>query len=219
VPLSDAARRLLAARGTRNPPAAPPPPVPKPEPEREPDRTGYRERAQRENDRFRLATDSEYWLCFCFRTPRAAAAFTRALGITPDGRYIPGPALAAAVTTRAPEGSRARRMLAARAIRDGSTTARLATAPPPDPLGQLPAATAIEQASLDEHDAILTTLSAPPDPDPPNVLDSPHWITAYWPHRDAKDEWLTSTGFDVLGDKYADGHQAARLLGLDLKEG
>lgn len=47
-----------------------------------------------------------------------------------------------------------------------------------------------------------------------NILDSPHWLVACWPHRDAKDDWLAETGVDVIGDKYVDGHQAAAILGI-----
>jgi hypothetical protein len=203
---------MLAGRSR----TAPREPEPAPAPEREPDRTGYRERAQREAERFRLATDSEYWICLCFRTPEAAAGFCRAAGVTPQGRYIPGPRLAR--RTRTPLGSRAHRMLTARSSRGTDTAALLAGRPAADPLERLPEPTHIEQDSLDELTAILAALTAPADPSPVNILDSPHWVAACWPHRDAKDEWLTETGVDVIGDKYVDGHQAAAILGIHLKE-
>jgi hypothetical protein len=41
-------------------------------------------------------------------------------------------------------------------------------------------------------------------------------MCAYWPSRDPKDEFLTASGLEVLGDKYLDGHQAVRILGLEL---
>jgi hypothetical protein len=202
VAISEAARKLLAGRN----PAAPNPPPPKAA--REPDRTGYRERAQREAERFRLATDSEYWLAFCFRTPAAQASFAAAVGA--DGRYVPGPRLPAPTV---PKAGKAARMLAARSAANAAE--RLAAKPPPSPLealGDDNPTVSLEQASADELAAIHAALTAPRNPRPPDILDSPHWVVAYWPHRDAKDEWLAATGVDVLGDKYLDGHQAARAL-------
>ena len=52
---------------------------------------------------------------------------------------------------------------------------------------------------------------------PADILDSPHWFTAYWPRREAKDEFLLNSGLDVLGDKYLDGNQAAQILGVKLR--
>lgn len=53
---------------------------------------GFRDRAAREDERFRLATDGEFWLAFCFRKPHQPAAFLARFGLSmPDGsRYIPG---------------------------------------------------------------------------------------------------------------------------------
>lgn len=37
--------------------------------------SGFRERAKREDERFFLATDSEYWICVCFQTREQKEAF------------------------------------------------------------------------------------------------------------------------------------------------
>ena len=63
---------------------------------------GFRDRAKREDERFRLATDGEFWLAFCFRKPHQPAAFVAAFRLEqlPGTRYVPGPKLAAAVGDR-----------------------------------------------------------------------------------------------------------------------
>lgn len=171
---------------------------------------GFADRARREADRFRLATDSEYWVCFCFRTAGAAAAFARAAGA--DGRYVPGASLPQA--NAAPRG---RFALAARSTRSLGIFPVLATHPVPDPLANVPGTGDLEADSVAELAALLAALTAAPDPAPAPVLDSPHWVTAWWPSRHAKNGWLTVTGVCALGDKYVDGHQAAAILGITTK--
>jgi hypothetical protein len=209
VPLSDAARALLAGRPA---PARPARAKAKKDDDREPDRTGYRDRARRENERVTAATDTEYWVCFCFRTARAQDRFAAA--VAADGRYAAGTRLPAPPP---PKGNRAARLLAARSAGD-ATAGMLASHPLPSPLAGLPGpgSSTLEQESADELAAILAAFTAPPRQDPPDILDSPWWVTAWWPSRQAKDAWLAATGADVLGSKYVDGHKAAAILGISL---
>jgi hypothetical protein len=221
VPLSDAARRLLAGLGSQPPGTTP---APEPEPDPDADRTGYRARAKAEEERFLRAVDPEYWLAFCFRGPGDPAAFAAALGVTMDDRrYVPGPVLeaaTAAVRTDTSPAARVRQMLTARSTRDADITGQLAAKPAPDPLASLrDTQTGIEAASLAEFAVILAALTADPEPDPASIYDSPHWLLAYWADRAGKDAYLARTGLEVLGDKYLDGHQAARILGIKLKGG
>lgn len=52
---------------------------------------GFRNRAAAESDRFALATDSEYWTCFCFQTREQKEHFLAALNILQFGdRYLDG---------------------------------------------------------------------------------------------------------------------------------
>ena len=216
--ISEAARALLgqARSGVRpltpgsDAPAAPAEPVT--------DRQqGFRDRAKREEERFRLATDGEFWLAVCFRTPDLPARFAARYGLTLDeGRYLPGPALAAAIGDRRKlsPAQKVKQMLAVRAQRAGDLTADMAPTPGPDPLAGVPETGDLAVDSLAELRAILAAMTAPPNQAPADVLDSPHWLTAYWPSREAKEEFLTASGLDVLGDKYIDGHQAATILGI-----
>jgi hypothetical protein len=236
VPLSDAARALL--RGIRQPaaPAPEPDPVPEPVPAAGPDpidpepdpvpkgRGGFRERAKREEERFRLATDSEYWIMLCFRHPDTPTTFARAIGLNPGARRLSGRAFAEATAHVQADTSRAARtkqMLTARSTRGADVTTQLAAKPVADPLGRAAAATGdLEADSAAEFTAMLNALTAAPDPNPPSIYDSPHWLLVCWPDRDAKDAYLNGSGLEVLGDKYLDGYQAARILGVDLpKEG
>jgi len=59
---------------------------------------GYRDRAKNEADRFKRATDSEYWFAVCFTSREEKNAFLDRLGLTPIGdKYLPGDAVAAAL--------------------------------------------------------------------------------------------------------------------------
>lgn len=42
---------------------------------------GFKARARAEDDRFRLATDSEYWTCICFQSREQVEAFIKIMGI------------------------------------------------------------------------------------------------------------------------------------------
>ncbi|SES49099.1 hypothetical protein [Actinokineospora terrae] len=56
---------------------------------------GFRERTAREDERFRLATDSEHWFAMCFKTRAAKEAFLRAARLLILGdKYIDGHAAA-----------------------------------------------------------------------------------------------------------------------------
>jgi hypothetical protein len=172
----------------------------------------FAQRARREADRFRLATDSEYWIAFCFRTPQGRQAFADTTGA--DLRHrVPGGKLPQQPARRDPR-PRAIRMLMARSTRNLDTAAVLNQKPPPDPLAKIPVTSDLATDCTAELAAIFAALTAPPDPSPVNVLDSPHHVIAWWPHRDAKDSWLAATTVEILGDKYVDGHQAAVILGI-----
>ncbi len=59
---------------------------------------GFRERAAREDERFLLATDSEYWFCVCFKSRLDKDAFLAAAGLVVIGdKYLDGYATARAL--------------------------------------------------------------------------------------------------------------------------
>lgn len=55
----------------------------------------FRSRTQQENDRFRRATDSEYWIAVCFTSRDDKEAFLTEFGLTDLGdKYLDGTKLA-----------------------------------------------------------------------------------------------------------------------------
>lgn len=59
---------------------------------------GYRDRAKAENDRFKRATDTEYWVAVCFTSREEKDAFLKAAGLAHLGdKYLAGPDVAAAL--------------------------------------------------------------------------------------------------------------------------
>jgi hypothetical protein len=56
---------------------------------------GFRDRAAKEDERFMLATDSEYWFCVCFKSRQDKDAFLAAAGLVVIGdKYLDGYATA-----------------------------------------------------------------------------------------------------------------------------
>lgn len=52
---------------------------------------GFKDRAKRENDRFRRATDTEHWIAVCFDSRAAKEAFLQACGGADLGdKYLDG---------------------------------------------------------------------------------------------------------------------------------
>lgn len=52
---------------------------------------GFKDRSKRENDRFRLATDSEYWVAVCFKSREDKEQFLRKAGLFGIGdKYLDG---------------------------------------------------------------------------------------------------------------------------------
>ncbi|USX56337.1 hypothetical protein [Lentzea sp. HUAS12] len=57
---------------------------------------GFRERTKREDERFRLATDSEFWFALCFKSREDKEAFLKYAGLMHIGdKYLDGHAAAA----------------------------------------------------------------------------------------------------------------------------
>lgn len=56
---------------------------------------GFQERAKREDERFRIATDSEFWFAVCFQSREQKEAFLQAMGWIQNGnKYLDGITLA-----------------------------------------------------------------------------------------------------------------------------
>ncbi|GAB3873816.1 hypothetical protein GCM10029964_014710 [Kibdelosporangium lantanae] len=65
---------------------------------------GFRERAAKEDERFRLATDSEFWFCVCFKSREDKDAFLAAAGLVVIGdKYLDGYATARTLNVPMPD--------------------------------------------------------------------------------------------------------------------
>lgn len=65
---------------------------------------GFRERTKREDERFRLATDSEFWFALCFKSREEKDAFLRAARLWHVGdKYLDGRAAAAVLGVDLPD--------------------------------------------------------------------------------------------------------------------
>lgn len=53
--------------------------------------TGFKNRSKQEQDRFKSATDSEYWFCVCFKNREDKELFLKKYGIFNHGdKYVDG---------------------------------------------------------------------------------------------------------------------------------
>lgn len=231
MPLSDAARRLLTTKAGHHVPEAPEP-VENPDPDADENvdakerlrREGFRERARREDQRFQLATDSEYWVALCFRRPDDPAKFLKALDLDVEGLLISGPMLAAATTRHATTISsakeRTKALLRSRGLGGASgegVAGRMTDEGIPDPLAGLKPTGDLQADAAAELDALMAAFEAAANRvNFARIHDSPHWLVAYWPSRDEKEAYLGVTALDVHGDKYLDGHQVVEQLHITL---
>ncbi|GAA2658006.1 MULTISPECIES: hypothetical protein [Actinosynnema] len=195
---------------------------------------GFRARAKREEERYRNATDSEYWAAVCFRTAGDLAAFLDAVGVVPvDGRWVHGDELARAlgVTYEVPEDGQdaappevdplaALQALAAPAdaLSAEAVLAQLQAIGTADPLHGLPYVDDLAADSLMELEAVLAAFRAA-DTAPGTgrlVTDSPHWFAVCFPLRAHKEAFLSAVGLPPFADKYVDGHHLAAVLHVPL---
>lgn len=65
---------------------------------------GFKERAKAEAERFKNATDTEYWACFCFQTREQKDVFLKALDLIQFGdKYLDGVRVAEQLGVELPE--------------------------------------------------------------------------------------------------------------------
>lgn len=65
---------------------------------------GFRDAIKREDKRFELATDSEYWFCVCFQSREQCNAFLKAMDLLEIGdKYLDGQEVAKKLGVKLPE--------------------------------------------------------------------------------------------------------------------
>lgn len=168
----------------------------------------YRARANQERKRYRHATDTEYWLCLCFRDRSALAAGAEALGVPDAYRQIIPYRDVEPVLGAIPH--RAMSFGGLAMVGEGPAVER-----EPDPLAAVEYTDDLQTDCLREltalHEAMIRAGSPQKMTD---VTDSEHWIVIAWPDRDLKDRYIADHGLKKLGDKYIDGAAWLRALGI-----
>ena len=150
-------------------------------------------RIQQENERFKDATDSEYWSCLCFRAQADKDRFCELTGL-PSRRFVTGDELREAVAAFRPE--RTKRGFP----RIPKSSARV-----PDPLAGVDYSQDLERSSYDEAMALKGALMAARAPSPcREATDSDVWTCAVFQSRADSEGFLTEWNLHKHGDKYID---------------
>lgn len=165
----------------------------------------YREREKREEERYKLAVDSRFWICFCFYTEKERAEFAELSKARDDG-FCFGDELREVFTEMV-----------------GVSKMRQFKAKPPvgdvmdDPFAGMEPTDDLEADCFAEAQAILDAFDAVDlHPDrAANIWDSPYHVVAVFRDADDTDAFIRDFTLAKFGDLYMDGHA---LLG-HLKRG
>lgn len=151
------------------------------------------QRIQQENERFKDATDSEYWTCLCFRTEADRDRFCELTG-TPNRRFVTGEELREAVSEFKPD----KRKRGFPRIPKGSERV-------PSPLASVDYSQDLERSSYDEAMTLKAALMAARGPERcRESTDSDVWICAVFQNREDGEAFLTDWNLHKHGDKYLD---------------
>lgn len=151
------------------------------------------DRIKREAERFKEATDSEFWTCLCFRGEAERARFCELTGL-PSRRFVTGDELREAVSKFKP---RARKRGFPRQPRSMART--------PNPLAGVDYSQSLEKSSYDEAMALKAALMAARAPKRlGEVTDTDVWTCAVFRNREDSEEFLTDWNLHKHGDKYLD---------------
>lgn len=153
-------------------------------------------RVKQEQERYKLATDSEFWSCLCFKTAKDMKDFIAKTGL-PDRRYVKGEELREATEPFKPK----KRLRAFG--RKPMSTAIL-----PDPLESVDYSTLggrFEQESAAEAMAIFDAFnSLEKQSKYAEATDSHFWICVVFDSRDDAERYLDDMNLRKHGDKYID---------------
>jgi hypothetical protein len=161
----------------------------------------YRERARAERKRFELATDTEFWLAFCFPD----------LGGLKQWRDRFGFGELHEITTQTPP--RPDHVAKPKLSFGRASFGHVSFAKPADPLADVKYTGDFAHDCRAELDALHDAMVVAHSPEPlRDVTDSDVWFVSVFPDRDSKDEFLKSFGLQKFGDKYVDGLAVLRAL-------
>ena len=153
-------------------------------------------RVKQEQERYKLATDSEFWSCLCFKTEKDMRDFIAKTRL-PDRRYVLGSEL-----RKATEPFKPKKRLRAFGRKPISTVML------PDPLESVDYNTLggrFEQESAAEAMAILNAFnSLEKQSKYAEATDSHFWICVVFDSRDDAEKYLDDMNLRKHGDKYID---------------
>jgi len=162
----------------------------------------YREREKREEERYNLAVDSRFWICFCFNTDAERAEFAE-LAKADDEGFCFGDHLRDVFTEKV--GVSAKRQFKPK--------------PPlgevmPDPYAGLEPTDDLEADCFAEADALLAAFEAV-NHDPgrcENIWDSPYHVVAVFRDAEDTDRFIRDFTLAKFGDLYMDGPAVLKHL-------
>lgn len=165
------------------------------------------DRIKREAERFKDATDSEFWTCLCFRDDAERSRFCEVTGL-PERRFVTGEELREAVGPfRPPERRR------------GFPRQPKSTTRTPNPLAGVDYSQSLERASYDEAMALKAALMAALAPRRlGEVTDTDVWICAVFRNREDSEEFLSDWNLHKHGDKYLDASSWLREIEAESKQ-
>ena len=159
------------------------------------------DRIKREQERFELATDPEYWVCLCFRTEAERERFHELTGV-PLRRFATGEEMRRG-TERFRPAERKRTFL--RVAKSMAKT--------PDPLAGVDYSQDLEKSSYDEAMALKAALMAAKAPDPlGEVTDTDVWTCCVFRDREDAQGYLADHNLHKHGDKWLDASSWLREI-------
>lgn len=179
----------------------------------------YRDRAQQERKRFANATDTEFWLCLCFRNLEQLGEWRKTYGFGENHGLARYEDVKESLGVR--HAGRSSMVFGAGPSFGGGMT--FGTGPSfgadqYDPLAGVEYKDDLEADSLAELEALHDAFVHAKAPDPlADVTDSDIWTVIVFTNRDAKDGFLADVGATRdQQDKYVDAAKLAAHLGVTI---
>lgn len=169
----------------------------------------YRERARQERKRFVNVTDTEFWLCLCFRSLTDLDSWHEKFGFGSLHELVKFEDARERIPAVNP---------AEHKLQFGSGVSfggGIGFEKTTDPLAGVEYTGDMEADCLAELSALYASFQlAKPPKRLRDVTDSDIWFALVFPDRDAKDKFLKDRDLVKLGDKYLDGAAVAKRLGV-----
>lgn len=163
--------------------------------------SAYQDRAKQEQKRRKNATDSEFWLCLCFKTDADRARFTEKIGYS-GGRFVNGVEFRKLTEKIKPD-----------APKRGFPRKARSVVRTPDPLKDVPQTESLAVDCIAEADALLAAFKSVKRPEPcREATDSDIWICVAFDDREDAESYLAEQNIGKFGNKYIDASAWLKAL-------